>query len=151
MNPKEQELLEELSPIVEGLGITIVDLSFAIAKGRRHLVLILYRSEGLGHKDLEQVHRTVQARMEMLDPHGHELSLEISTPGIDRNLKNDREYAIFIGKGIRILPVDDSEWIRGVLVAADEETITIEQESDTHRISRAMIRKAKLDSQQDRR
>ncbi len=151
MNPKETELLQQLTPVIEGLGVRIIDLSFAISKGTGHLVLIVYSPDGIGHHDLTQIHRIVQARMEILDPHGYDLSLEISTPGIERTIKNDWEYDIFINKGIKVLLEDESEWCYGILTHTTDDTILIENAQGSHTLKRNEIRKAKLDPQQDRR
>ncbi|GAB6090821.1 LSm family protein [Spirochaeta dissipatitropha] len=152
MTPKEQELIDLLSPVLEGMNLQLVDLSSAITNGRRHLVVVVFSNDGVGHDELGKAHKTIQARMQALDPHGYDLSIELSTPGIDRVIKNQWEYKIFTGKGIRILTEDNSDWIYGVLENTDDSSIEIsETDGQKRSIAIASIRKAKLDYLQDRR
>lgn len=151
LTAQERELLEALSPVLQGMGLHIVDLSSAIAKGTQHLVLVVFHPEGIGHKDLEYVHKTVQARLEVLYPYGRDMHIEVSTPGIDRNIKNDHEFDLFIGKGVRVLTRDADDWLYGVIKATTAESIELESNQEKYTIQREQIRKAKLDPEQDRR
>lgn len=150
MTIQENSLIEQLSPVLTGIGVSIVDLSFAVSKGTRHLILIVHSPEGIGHNDLVKIHRTVQARLEIIEAHSDDISIELSTPGIERTIKNNWEYSIFVGKGIKVMPDDKNEWIYGMLEHADDKDIHIRTAQGLVTIAIDSIKKAKLDPEHDR-
>jgi ribosome maturation factor RimP len=80
---------------------------------------------------------------------GNDLAVEVSTPGITRQIKDGVELAHYRGRGLRLWRTDISDWSAGLLEAADEQGITITGKEGTVRLDYAVIAKAKLDPSQE--
>ena len=137
----DKELENIILPLLDGLGLSLVEISIGRHKGDVKINLVLYKEEGVGLDDLTKAQKVLRPRLE-LEFDREDLSLEISSPGMSRVIKNPREYRIFIGRRIRILL--DEEWIDGTLKGSDDENISIEIENEELDIPVKRIRKAKL-------
>ncbi|MFP4113223.1 MAG: hypothetical protein ACOC2Y_03210 [Spirochaetota bacterium] len=141
-------LREQLDEIVRGAGFRIVELHTSVVKGRTHANLVIYRPEGVGINDIAEVHKTVLPRLELLLD-DRDVALQVASPGIDRTIKDNSEFAVFHGRGVKILERKTDEWLGGVVGAADDEAVEIETEEGVRRIPYAEIQKAKLDHTQE--
>lgn len=142
---KSGKYYEILSPVVEGLGFSIVELNAVNRQDGLHIALVIYSPAGVAVSDCERVHRLAQARMEVAG-NIRDVYFEVSSPGINRNIKSADEFAVFTGRRIKILPAEESEWIAGTLVNAGSEGIEIEINKEAgKKIPYSLIRKAKLD------
>lgn len=75
--------------------------------------------------------------------------MEVASPGISRNLKDNSEFEIFRGRGIRLLKKDDNEWIAGLIEGVSAESVTLKQKEAMVEVPFDDIRKAKLDYTQE--
>lgn len=142
---KSGKYYEILSPVVEGLGFSIVELNAVNRQDGLHIALVIYSPAGIAVSDCERVHRLAQARMEVAG-NIRDVYFEVSSPGINRNIKSADEFAVFTGRRVKILPAEESEWIAGTLVNAGSEGIEIEINKEAgKKIPYSLIRKAKLD------
>lgn len=142
---KSGKYYEILSPVVEGLGFSIVELNAVNRQDGLHIALVIYSPAGVAVSDCERVHRLAQARMEVAG-NIRDVYFEVSSPGINRNIKSADEFAVFTGRRVKILPAEESEWIAGTLVNAGSEEIEIEINKEAgKKIPYSLIRKAKLD------
>jgi ribosome maturation factor RimP len=143
-----ESLAEAITPIVEGLGFRVVEFSAQNVKGRNHAMLVIYSPQGVGIDDCATVHKTVLPRLELLMD-DRDVALQVASPGIDRVLKDWREFGVFIGRGIRILPNDRDEWIAGIVANVTEDTVEVTTGDEPVEVPFAAIRKAKLDYSQE--
>ena len=142
------ELQEAIEPLVDAQGFRIVELNARSLKGRFHVHLVLHGPEGTTIDEVAEVHRLVQPVIEeQLD--GRDLNLEVSTPGIDRNLKTKREFSVFAGRGVRVMLQSTQTWVGGVIVSADESAVDIQRAGEIERVPFTDIVKAKLDHTQE--
>ena len=51
---------------------------------------------------------------------------EVSSPGVNRDIKSAGEFAVFIGRSVKILCDGDSEWIYGDILNADDKNVILE-------------------------
>ena len=141
-----------LSPVVEGLGFSIVELSAANRQDGIHISLVIYSPSGVSVKDCERVHRLAAARAQVAAD-TRDVYFEVSSPGINRNIKYADEFAVFTGRGVKILCDGMSEWLYGVILSAGEQNVVIEEtktidnkiEKSENKIPYSQIKKAKLD------
>jgi ribosome maturation factor RimP len=61
----------------------------------------------VSHEDCERVSRDVSAALDVADPIPHAYQLEVSSPGLDRPLRRERDFARFVGQSARIKLADD--------------------------------------------
>ena len=141
-----------LSPVVEGLGFSIVELTAANRQDGIHISLVIYSPSGVSVKDCERVHRLAAARAEVASD-TRDVYFEVSSPGINRNIKSADEFGVFTGRRVKILCEGMSEWLHGVILSADAQNVVIEtvetienkNERTEKKIPYIQIKKAKLD------
>jgi ribosome maturation factor RimP len=81
-----------------------------------------------------------------------DIDMEVSTPGIQRNMRDVYEFEVFVGRRCRILDSNKELWYEGVIESVDEQSVTlglaqIEDSKEiigTHKIPYSQIQKAKL-------
>ena len=135
-------LRQIITPLLDGMGLSLVELSIGKHRGDTRLNLVLYKEGGISLDDLTRAQKVLRPRLE-LDYDRDSLSVEISSPGVSRNIKDISEYNIFRGRGIRLLIGE--EWISGTLGGMDDGDVVLNQDGEVRRISPVDIRKAKLD------
>jgi ribosome maturation factor RimP len=80
---------------------------------------------------------------------GQDVSLEVSSPGIDRIIKDGSEFACYIGRGVGCYRTDISDWSGGILVSADPTQVILKNKDGEMRLTYEIIAKAKLDYSQE--
>ena len=133
-----------VSPVIEAMGYTIVELSSAKVSDDLHIHLIIHSPGGIGIDDCTKVHRTIQKRIEILTGDRY-FYLEVSSPGITRNLKRANEFSVFTGKAVKLLLENESEWIKGIILESNKIEVKIQTSDELKWIPYSEIRKAKLD------
>jgi len=141
---QNNNIYDIVSPVVEAMGYTIVELSSGKVSDDLHIHLIIHSAEGIGIDDCSKVHRTIHKRIETLTEDRY-FYLEVSSPGITRNLKTANEFAVFQGKTVRILLEKESEWIKGIIGDSSKIEVNIQTSDEMKKIPYSEIRKAKLD------
>lgn len=145
----EEDLLEALEPVVQGLGYRIVDVRHSRVKGTLHVNLVIYRPEGVSVQSCADVSRTILPRLEIIFD-SQDIYLEVGSPGIDRKIRLVREYEIFSGKGVAILRKDGST-LKGIIARCDDTSVYVRTGQDEARILYEEIQKSKLDDTQEAR
>jgi ribosome maturation factor RimP len=145
---REASLRADLAPILLEMGYALVELHSTVVNGRTHLNLVIYREAGITVDDCAEAHRVVRPRAELLLD-DRDLAIQVASPGIDRVIKDDSEFAVFTGRGVRVLLRSGDEWIGGIVDSADDTTVTIRTGDDCRSIAYADIQKARLDHAQE--
>jgi ribosome maturation factor RimP len=141
----DDELRCEVEPIVAGMGFTLVELRHSRSKNQNHVILVVYRPEGVGVNECAAISKNLYPRLELID--GLEnLQLQVSSPGLDRVLKSEEEYSIFLGRDVKVMLQGENEWFRGSIDSVAEGTVYMRTGGEIRGIQMNEIRKAKLDS-----
>jgi ribosome maturation factor RimP len=143
IRPLEETVREEIGPLVTALGFTLIEVNVFRSKGVRTVKLVIYRPAGVGIDDCAAVSRSVHPRLELMSELGV-CSLEVSSPGIGRVLKDAAEYEIFRGRGASVLIIDESEWHTGIIDHTDEANLFLRSEGKTMGIPLQNIKRVKL-------
>jgi ribosome maturation factor RimP len=140
----DDPLYDLVLPVVEGSGLSLVEL--AVSRHRRSVQarIVVFKPGGVGVADCSTVHRAVQGRLEIAFP-GSDVYIEVSSPGIDRTVKDAGEFRHFIGQRVRCYLYDSSAWVGGVLESADREHLVLTGEDGRMELEYRNIAKAKLD------
>ncbi len=137
-------MIADLEPVLKAMGISLVEANAAVVKQVYNIRLVIYSEEGVTLKVCEDVNKVVRPRLDLLTD-SRDLSLEITSPGIDRRIKSAREYEVFKGKYVKILTEDSNDWISGVIEDSDGEILTLKIGEDKKTFPVSSIRKGKLD------
>jgi ribosome maturation factor RimP len=138
----EDTLESDIRPIVESMGLTLVEVAVGRAHRQTHLRIVVHRSAGVTVDECGKLARILQPRLETREGL-EDLTMEISSPGIDRKLKSNEELAIFADRGVRVLVGD--QWLAGINRGVTGEVMTLEQENEVRKIELSSIRRARLD------
>jgi ribosome maturation factor RimP len=146
---QEQESIgAEIEKLLSGSGLSLVEFSLNRRGNSVRARAVVYSPSGTGTDECSRAHRLIYPRLQVLcaaeDPY-----LEVSSPGIDRTLRSPREYGVFVGKGVRILLVNESEWICGRILASTDRDLTLATEAGTEVFDLSAVAKARLDSTQE--
>jgi len=134
----------QIQPLLEKMGFNMVELGQYKKAGRTHLQLVIYKAGGVTMDDCVQVHRMLFPRLEM-SFEKDDIYLEISSPGLGRKIKSDREYPIFKGRTVALLLHNENEWLKGKLKDADDQGVILDTGTEERTVSYSSIQKGKLD------
>jgi ribosome maturation factor RimP len=104
--------------VVEGQGYEFVDLEFKGSGNNAILRIFIDKPVGITHRDCELVSEQVGTVLDVEDPIPFSYTLEVSSPGLDRKLRNERDYTRFEGKLARIqtrIPLNRQKVFKGRL------------------------------------
>ncbi|MBQ0001647.1 MAG: ribosome maturation factor RimP [Clostridiales bacterium] len=125
-----------LLPIVEGKGFELVDVEYVKEAGTWYLRGYIDKPGGITVNDCEDVSREFSDKLDEDDFIDESYIMEISSPGLDRPLKKEKDYIRSMGKMVEIRtyrPIEKQKEFCGILHAYDENTVTIEEDEDTTR------------------
>jgi len=141
---KENDLIESIEQVVKGLGYSLVE--FTSHRNRANITVnaIIYKDSGVSLADCSVVYKTILPRIELLED-SRSVNLEVSSPGLSRNIKTVDEFEIFTGRKVKILKKDDSEWIHGSIDSVDNNSVYLNIGKEAVNVDFADINKAKLE------
>lgn len=94
---------KECAPVVEGMGLRLVSIRIEGGKnGKVSCVVTPQAGRALGVDECAKVHRVLLNRMEAL-LETDDIAMELSSPGIERNIRNAAEFELFTGFDVRLL------------------------------------------------
>ena len=128
----EQKTEELLLPIVEGHKFELVDVEYVKEGGNWYLRAYIDKPGGITVDDCELVSRQLSDLLDEKDYIEDSYILEVSSPGLGRPLKKDKDFERSLGMEIEIRtyrPVQHQKEFTGLLKAYDKKTITIETEN----------------------
>jgi len=126
----DEALYDSLEKVIRGMGLTLVELNIFRSKtrgsnpGSVQVKAVVYREGITGVEDCSRVHRGILPRLELAFE-GKEIYLEVSSPGINRIIKDGSEFAHYIGKVVKCYRTDISDWSEGILCAADDKGVVL--------------------------
>ena len=145
-------LFLDLASLIEPMGYKLVEASRSEHKGTVSLRMLCYKGgDGITTEDLEAIYNVVYPRYRVLWT--RDLELEVSSPGINMNIKDIGEFKIFLGKTVRVYAQSKSSYVVGKIEKADDDYLYLssyliedtKEEGEEIRIEYSDISKAKLD------
>ena len=117
-----------VGPVVEAAGLEFVDATLVREQGRRILRVTVDREGGLDLDSIGAVSERIARRLDLegFDPGPY--ALEVSSPGLERPLREPRHYARAVGEQVKVklrTEVDGSRVLRGTIVSADQESVRV--------------------------
>ncbi len=141
-------VVERISaPVVESLGMELVDVEYVKEGGRRILRVYIDKPGGVSHEDCEVVSKRLDVLLDREDPIPQSYYLEVSSPGIERPLKKMRDFQRFTGHMVRVTTfaaLEGRKKFTGRLAGVEEGTLVLEQKGNTITIPMDRIASARL-------
>jgi len=140
---KVTDIVYELaSPIAVANGCTVYDVEFK-KEGSDFVLRIIIDKEDdtpISIDECEKVSRALDGILDEKDPISEPYMLEVSSPGIDRELKKEKDFIRFMGRDIDIKlykAKDGAKLISGKLVSYSDGNITVEINNTQTQIAKA--------------
>jgi len=130
---KDIKYYKESASLVEGLGYKLVELKIIPSKTITKITAMIASPDpavNLGVNDCAKVHRVLLPRLEALLG-TEETSMELTSPGVEHNIKNAAEFAVFAGRNVRVWDKTVTDWVGGKINSADDKSVTLEKEDGT--------------------
>lgn len=121
--------------IAEQMGFELVDVSLDKEPTGRYLRIYIDRDEGITLDDCEKYHKAVRPLLESYDYD----FMEVSSPGIDRPLKTDRDFERALGEEVEIhlfRALDGVKTLNGTLAGLEDGEILLDTPEGEKRIPR---------------
>ena len=127
----EQKTEEILNPIMEELEFELVDVEYVKEGSMWYLRAYIDKPGGITVNDCEAVSRAFSDKLDENDFIEDSYIMEISSPGLDRPLKKEKDFARSMGKLVEIRtyrPIEKQKEFCGILNAYDESSVTIDED-----------------------
>ena len=132
------EVTALVKPIIEAMGLTLWDVRFVKEGALRYLRIFIDKDEGVSIDDCERVTRAIDAPLDELDPIEDAYTLEVSSPGIERELTEDWHFEMFLGAPVmvKLIRPDESgvRELKGTLVANEKDSIELILEDGSEKV-----------------
>jgi len=146
MDAKEIEAL--LTPLIEQEGGELVDLQWRKEGPQWVLRLFLDKPNGITLDDCAYFSDRVGATLDEGDKIAKSYVLEVSSPGLDRVIKKDKDFERFAGKPVKLrlkLPESGQRRFAGVLKGLSEGKVSVQVEKELKAFARENIDELRLD------
>jgi ribosome maturation factor RimP len=163
MRKEIDDLWRLLEPPIQGAGLELVELQWNREPEGWVLRVFIDRPEGpkvpgtgdesvfepmyVDHEDCERVSRDLSATLDVANSIHHAYRLEVSSPGIDRPLRRERDFVRFAGQHAKIRtaePVDGRRNFSGILCGATDGQVQIDCDGRSYQLPIAIVVRANL-------
>ena len=137
-----------LQPLVDANGFELVDVEYVKEAGNWYLRAYIDKPGGIAVDDCEVISRALSDLLDKEDYISDSYILEVSSPGLGRPLKKEKDFARSIGKEIEVRTyraIEGQKEFTGILKEYDQDSFTIvmdESEMTFKRSETALVRLA---------
>ncbi|MGL6174216.1 MAG: ribosome maturation factor RimP [Cellulosilyticaceae bacterium] len=136
MNKKQilNDVTNYLEPILEEFNFELVDLEFVKEGPNYYLRIYIDKEGGIAIDDCQKTSRAIEVVLDEKDPIEMPYMLEVSSPGLDRIIKKDKDFERFNGEVVDVKlyeAINKKKHIQGKLISKVEEVLTIRNEEGT--------------------
>ena len=124
------KVTEYVMPVIEENNFELVEVEFIKEGSNYYLRLYIDKEGGFSIQDCEKVSRYLETKLEEDDFIEKAYILEVSSPGIDRILKTDKEYVKYKGRLVDIKlfkPIEKTKEFQGELIGLIDNQIIIKE------------------------
>ncbi len=129
----ENKTEELIQPILDRMGFELVDVEYVKEGQEFYLRAYIDKPGGITIDDCVAVSREMNELLDELDYISGTYTFEVSSPGLGRPLKKEKDYARSMGKELEIRTykaIDKQKEFFGTLTAYDGDTVTIVTEEE---------------------
>lgn len=138
-----EEIQSALQPTADEMQIEIVEVEFK--QGNAALTVYIDTEGGVDLNTCEKFHRAIDPILDELDPtFGGAYTLNVSSPGLDRPLKTDRDFKKCEGKRVEVklfAPLKGKKLFEATLQGHDEHNVFLEENGESFKLEKSKIAK----------
>lgn len=142
MTSLEKKIEDLVKPIIENLGYKVYDVIYQKEGKDNYLKIFIDSDKGIDLNDCEKVNNSVNDILDEKDYIKAQYYLEISSPGLERNLRRDEQFLDNINKKIEVHlynSINNNKTVTGILKEYNKNNIVI----DDIKIEKSNITSAK--------
>ena len=140
-----EEITSALLPTATAMGIEIVEVEAKVTKNS-YITVYIDTENGVDLDTCEKFHNAIDPVLDEIDPsYGASYTLNVSSPGLDRPLKTDRDFQRRIGKDVEVklfAPLKGKKYFECKLVDYDGNNVVLEDGEE--QIKLPLVRIAKI-------
>lgn len=152
---KKEQLVADLealcAPIVKEKGYDLYHIEYVKENNEYYLRLYIDKAEGkVSLRDCEIVSRRVNEMLDEKDPIKDPYFFEVSSPGLNRKLHNDKHFKSVIGNEVYVgftKSLEGKKNIKGILKEVTDDNLIIEAEGNDFSIPKDKIKTANLEGE----
>jgi len=136
-----------IEPILEEMGIELIDVDYLSEGGRWILRIYVDREGGITLDDCVRVSREIEDLIEVKDLFRQSYVLEVSSPGLNRPLKKEKDFVLAIGKDVHVrtaAPVGGRRNFKGRLQSFEDGMLCVVVNEDRFLLPYGGVEKAHL-------
>ena len=129
MGKVSEQVQALVEPIARAFGLEVLEVLYEKRFDGMNLTVVIDKDGGVTIDDCEKLHRAIDEPLDELDPIDCAYILNVSSPGLDRPLKVERDYKRNLGKKISVKlykPLNGKKTYNGILTEYGDDTFTIE-------------------------
>ncbi|MBT5550094.1 MAG: ribosome maturation factor RimP [Nitrospina sp.] len=129
--PIAQLVMNLIEPVLVAEGLELVDVEYKKEGKSWALRIFIDKEKGITVEDCQKISRLTGDLIDVEETIKTPYNLEVSSPGLDRSLKREKDFLKFKGKRIRLQslsPIDGRRKFTGVLTDFKDEIIFMDLE-----------------------
>lgn len=138
----ETQVEELMTEILQGTAFELVDVEY-VKERDWYLRVFVDKAGGIDLDDCQTLSEQLSAKLDAADIIGGSYILEVSSPGIDRILKKDKDFVREVGKVVDVTlyaPLDGKKLYVGELEGRDEKFLHLKDVAPLPREKVALVR-----------
>jgi len=144
-----EKITSLITETVESSGVSLWDVEYIRDGAGMNLRVTIDKEAGISLDDCERVHRAIDPLLDEADPIAGSYTLEVSSPGLDRNLTKPAHFEWAIGKKAKIKlyekrPEFDGKTIIAEIAAYNNNEVTISHDGENYKFTPDEIAGAKM-------
>lgn len=143
MKKSISEVIEELvNPIIEEQNLELFDIEYVKEGKAKYLRIYIDKEDGVTIDDCQIVSQKLSKILDEKDPIVEAYFLEVSSPGIDRPLKKEKDFEKYKGREVDIKlyqALDSKKEYSGILLGLENDIVKIESEEKVLEFTRKDI------------
>jgi ribosome maturation factor RimP len=135
------------APYLEDNAVELVEITYRREGGGMTLRLLVDTPAGIKIDECEGLNKYLSERLDKEDVISEHYVIEVSSPGLDRPIRTDRDFERALGKRLEVTtyaPIDGRKTHEGTFIGMDKENIVIESAGVSTVIPRAKVALARL-------
>ena len=147
MSKVTETVLELARPIAEAAGCEVWDVEYVREAGAWYLRVYIDKAGGVSIDDCEAVSRALDPVLDEYDPIPTSYTFEVSSAGVERELKRPRDFEKFLGSQVEVRhyqPVEGAKAHTGTLRGYADGAVTIEINGAEKTYQKAQVAQVRL-------
>lgn len=146
-HPVVEKIEAEVDQTLKDFGYELVLMKFGGPPGNQTLSIYIDKPGGVTTNDCQYMTERLSVMLDLLDPVTGAYNLLVSSPGINRPLTRDEDFARFAGRKAAVTIRDEAgkrATLRGKLLGLQDDQLILENETGTRQIPTETVEQAHL-------